>query len=141
MRLFTSILIALLAINMPAIAQFKCETKGKTSFQDTPCETTAQSSKLKDWSGAAPGPAAATPGIATCQAALLSSQGFFDPGSVQIHSTTKAGTEVITYAGAPIIARKFTMMVNAKNRYGGYVGIKAYSCFTSEDEMRLLAIK
>jgi hypothetical protein len=138
--IFTIIFIATQAINTPATAQFKCEAKGKTSFQDTPCETTAKSSKLIDWSGAAPTPTSATPGAATCQAAL-STQGFFDPGSVQILSTTKAGMEVITYADVPTTAKKFILMVNAKNRYGGYVGAKAYTCYTSEDEKRILSFR
>jgi hypothetical protein len=138
--IFAILFIATHLINTPANAQFKCEIKGKTSFQDTPCDTAAKSSKLIDWSGAAPSPAVATPGIANCQAAL-STQGFFDPGSVQILSTTKAGMEVITYADVPTTAKKFMLMVNAKNRYGGYVGAKAYTCYTSEDENRVLSFR
>ena len=132
--------IATQAINITAKAQFKCEIKGAISFQDTPCDNTAKSSKVNDWSGASKAPASATPGVATCQAAL-SAQGFFDPSSVQILSTTKAGTEVITYADAPTVAKKFMLMVNAKNRYGGYVGAKAYTCHTSEDELRVLSFR
>lgn len=137
MRVFGIVLIALLAINTPAMAQFKCEIKGQTTFQDTPCDNAAKSSKLVDWSGAASKPAAATPGIATCQAALAT-QGFFDPSSVQILGTTKAGFDVIFYANVPTTAKKFLLMVNAKNRYGAYVGAKPYTCYTSEDETRVL---
>lgn len=133
----TIFLVAVCAISTAAAAQFKCETKGKFTFQDTPCDNTEKSSKLIDWTRAAPGPTAATPGVATCQAALAT-QGFFDPGSVQILSTTKAGSDVITYANVPIVAKKFLLMVNAKNRYGGYVGAKPYTCYTSEDEQRVL---
>lgn len=133
----TIVLIALCAINMPAMAQFKCETKGQTTFQDTPCDTASKSSKLIDWSGGPSTPAAATPGIAACQAALAT-QGFFDPSSVKILGTTKAGFDVIFYTNVPTTAKKFLLMVNAKNRYGAYVGAKPYTCYTSEDEMRVL---
>lgn len=138
--IFAIIFIAIQVINTPAIAQFKCETKGKTSFQDTPCDTTSKTSKLIDWSAAPQAPATASPGAALCQAAL-STQGFFDPGSIQISSTTKIGMDVITYADVPTLAKKFILMVNAKNRYGGYVGEKPYTCHTSEDEKRILAFR
>lgn len=138
--IFAILFIAIQSINTPAIAQFKCEIKGKTSFQDTPCDNTEKSSKLIDWSATAPAATTATPGATLCQASL-STQGFFDPGSVQISSTTKIGMEVITYADVPTVAKKFILMVNAKNRYGGYVGEKPYTCHTSEDEKRVLSFR
>lgn len=47
----TIILIAICAINTPALAQFKCELKGKSTYQDMPCSDKGEAIKLMPGSG------------------------------------------------------------------------------------------
>ena len=47
----TMILIAALAINMPAMAQFKCDVGGKATYQDMPCADKGGAIKLMPGSG------------------------------------------------------------------------------------------
>lgn len=47
----TLILIALCAINAPAMAQFKCDVGGKATYQDMPCASKGETIKLTPGSG------------------------------------------------------------------------------------------
>lgn len=49
--MFRIILIALCAINTPAMAQFKCDVGGKSTYQDMPCASKGESIKLTPGSG------------------------------------------------------------------------------------------
>lgn len=49
--MFRMILIALCAINMPAMAQFKCDVGGKATYQDMPCADKGGAIKLMPGSG------------------------------------------------------------------------------------------
>ncbi len=53
---------------------------------------------------------------------------------------TKAGAEAIQYAGKAVAARKYHLTINTKNSRGAYTGERAYACYLSEDERRVLKV-
>jgi hypothetical protein len=62
----------------------------------------------------------------------------FDPDSAKIENAFQASGELISVAGQKIYAKKYLITVNAKNRYGGYVGSKVLHCHVSEATGRVL---
>jgi hypothetical protein len=77
-------------------------------------------------------------GAQTCVAEVPKRIGFKDPDSVRIGEATGGKMEVIDYADRRMPARKYTVMINARNGYGAYGGAKPLTCFTSEDGRRIL---
>lgn len=68
-----------------------------------------------------------------CFEALKNGLGFFDPESVRIEGPAGHTFE----GGKPEVL----LNLNAKNRYGGYVGAKYYHCIFSIDGQRILEAK
>jgi len=65
---------------------------------------------------------------------------FPDPESVKVESISRGTPEIIEYAGAKLMARRYDLKVNARNGYGGYTGAQNFSCFASEDNQRILKV-
>jgi hypothetical protein len=108
------------------------------TFSQTPCAPDAASARMSG--GAAPEPVAGTAGKDLCTTAGVAQMNFPDPESTRIRSVTKAGTEVIQYAGKPIVARKYQLAINTKDQVGDYTGDRTYLCYLSEDERRVLKV-
>jgi len=68
-----------------------------------------------------------------CFEALKNGLGFFDRDSVRIE-----GPALHTFKGGK---PQVWLSLNAKNRYGGYVGSKSYYCIFSTDGQRILEAK
>lgn len=136
MKIF--IFVALVAINLPAMALYKCATpSGGTTFQDVPCTGKGETMNVQGNSKVAIDSTSSS-GNNTCEKALFTTQKFNDPYSVQIVSITKSGTEAIPYANTSVVATKYLLVANAKNPNGAYDGEKSYICYTSPDGLRLL---
>ncbi|HMS27260.1 MAG TPA: hypothetical protein PKC80_07800 [Burkholderiaceae bacterium] len=134
----TIIFIALIAINLPAMALYKCATPGGgTAFQDVPCAGKSETVNVQGSNKQAMDSTSSS-GNGTCEKALFSTQKFNDPYSVQIVSITKSGTDAIPYANTSVVATKYVVIANAKNTNGAYEGEKSYICYTSPDGLRLL---
>jgi len=127
-------LAAFLLLPVPSMAQqvYRC---GNT-FSQTPCAGGAASAPLSREAAADPAPV--VQGKELCASAGLRLLGLPDPDSTRIESLVRADAQVIQYAGQPIVARKYRMVINAKNTYGAYEGARAYACYLSEDERRVL---
>lgn len=126
----------LLAATAPAGAQtlYRC---GNT-YSQTPCAADAASARMS--SSAPPDAAPGAAGRELCASDGVARLGLPDPEAVRVRSVTRAGTEVIQYAGKPIAARHYVLVLNAKNAQGGYDGDRRYSCYLSEDERRVLQV-
>jgi hypothetical protein len=128
---------ALLAVSTHAASQtlYRC---GNT-YSQTPCAADAASARIS--AGAAPEAAAGMSGSELCSSQGVAQMGFPDPASTRIRTATRAGTEVIQYAGKPIASRKFNVVLNTKNEVGAYTGERVYACYLSEDERRVLKVE
>lgn len=123
-------------IQSDVIAQqvYKCGT----IYSQIPCDKTAEMVKITRDSR--------TPtqtdfnGKELCKIAVPRLASLKDPDSAKVEFVSASESEVIRYAGEPIVARKYSVLMNAKNSYGAYTGAKAYSCYLSEDRTRILSV-
>lgn len=77
-------------------------------------------------------------GARTCVAEVPKRIAFRDPDSVRIAEPSGGKMEVIDYANVRMAARKYVVMVDARNGYGAYGGARPLTCYTSEDGRRIL---
>ncbi|MBC7995088.1 MAG: hypothetical protein H7Z15_17805, partial [Rhizobacter sp.] len=108
------------------------------TYSQTPCAPDAASARIS--AGAAPAPAPGAVGKDVCATDGVARMNFPDPESTRIRSVTKAGAEVIQYAGKPMAARKYQLAINTKDHAGAYTGDRVYLCYLSEDERRVLKV-
>lgn len=147
----SAILLAaiLFAVSASAHAQaFKCRTKdGRTYFSKSPdCigevpappARPAARAQTQSNTGAVQSPVAL--GESTCRSQVVSKLDLYDRGSAIIDSIVGGKLEPYEYQGSKIPARTYVMKINAKNRYGGYVGGQFVICYTSQDGARLLGV-
>ncbi|MET0333433.1 MAG: hypothetical protein ABW190_04115 [Rhizobacter sp.] len=132
--LFTMLVAALMAGTAGAQTLYRC---GNT-YSQTPCAADAASARLS--ANAAPDVAAGSGGQELCASEGVAQLGFPDPESTRVRSITRAGTEVIQYAGKALAARRYNMVLNTKNSSGAYTGERSYHCYLSEDERRVLKV-
>lgn len=65
-----------------------------------------------------------------------------DPESARIEATSKwSPVETPDGKGGTIMAAHHTLMVNAKNSFGGYVGGQVYTCLLTPDEKRVISVR
>lgn len=126
----------LCACSVPAQSQqlYRC---GNT-YSQTPCAPDAAPARIS--AGAAPEPAPGAAGKELCAKEGVAQMSFPDPESTRIRSVTRAGSEVIQYAGKPIAVRKYMLTLNTKSEVGAYTGDRTYLCYLSEDERRVLKV-
>lgn len=138
------ILIALLAAHgAPSWAQaYKCSIGGKSVISDQPCRSSSRSINDNEKSQASPSQSEnpREVGGQNCKAGVKKAPPWKDPDSVRIGDVFGGDMEVIDYADRKIGARRYSVIANAKNSSGGYVGEKGIVCFTSQDGMRILKI-
>ena len=108
------------------------------TYSQTPCAPDAAPARIS--ADAAPEQAPGASGKDLCASEGVAQLRFPDPESTRIQSIAKSGAEVIQYAGKPIAARKYNLMLNTKNPAGAYTGDRAYVCYLSEDERRVLKV-
>ena len=125
-----------LVTSLPAVAQqmYKC---GNT-YSQTPCDKTAERTKITMDARAAPPPGLI--GKELCKTMVPRTVTLKDPYSARIDAVNDQVPEVIKVANEPIMARRFDVALNAKNSYGAYTGAKIYLCYLSEDQTRVLLI-
>jgi hypothetical protein len=64
-----------------------------------------------------------------------------DPASARVESFSRWEPKSFTDAqGSAVPANHYTLMVNAKNSFGGYAGAKLYDCMLTVDDKRVLRI-
>ena len=133
------LIIALTALLVvPALAEAQQLYRCGNTYSQTPCAAAASAVRIAPV--AAPEPAPGSHGKELCTSSAPRLLGFNDPQSARIESVVKANSEVIQYAGQPMVARKYVLSINATNAYGAYVGARPYACFLSEDEHRILKV-
>ena len=117
---------------------YKCVVAGKTVFSDAPCAGGGQAAKVAgEQGGVTDGPVGA--GKQLCATQWVSRQSWTDPESVRVQGVSGGALVPISFMGRSLGARAFQVSVNAKNRYGGYDGVRDLPCYTSEDGQRLLS--
>jgi len=130
--------ILLMAVSVVQAQTYKCMVGGKAVFSDAPCTGGGQVSKTTaDQGRAVGGPVGA--GQQLCATQWVQRQSWIDPESIRVQGVAGGALVPITFMDRPIGARAFQVSVNAKNRSGGYDGVKEYPCYTSEDGQRLLS--
>jgi hypothetical protein len=124
----------LLAASTTASAQkmYRC---GNT-FSQTPCASDARTVEVRKDSLATPPPGLR--GQDLCRTDAAQQLRLPDPASTQIVSVVKQDAEALQVAGSPVFARKYTVVLNAKNTQGAYQGDTAYSCYLNETETRII---
>jgi hypothetical protein len=117
----------------PASAQqmYKC---GST-FSQTPCGPDAAAKALPSAAAAQSPPGLS--GYELCVAAASKFSGP-EPESARIQPLGDRKSEVIQYAGKPMAAHRYDLGIDAKTQYGVYSGVRAHSCWVSEDQRRVL---
>lgn len=64
-----------------------------------------------------------------------------DPTSARVEAFSRWEPKSFTDAqGNAVPANHYTLMVNAKNSFGGYVGAKLYDCMLTTDDKRVLRV-
>lgn len=128
--------VALLAHMGVVSAQqmYKC---GST-YSQTPCGPDAAPKTLS--SGAAPDSPPGFSGYALCAAAARKFHGGPEPESARIQPIGERKSEVLQYAGKAMATHRYDLGIDAKTQYGVYSGVRAYSCWLSEDQQRILQL-
>jgi hypothetical protein len=145
MKSIAFVLISLVAAyGIPAAAQtFKCTSGGKTVFSDQPCGNDAKKISAVGGNPDVPSAQAGSPketGAQNCKAKVVSSVTWLDPESVRIGDISGGEMELLDYADQKVASRRYSILVNAKNASGGYVGERSIVCSTSQDGMRILKL-
>lgn len=142
-------MLALLAIaSGGANAQFyKCIENGRTIYTEKPCSFNAsgQTLTLGSNGGVAsqPDSGAGRPqdlGKAACATAVPGRLRLKDPYNAVFGAPVGGDPVVSEVADTKVMARKYTVSVNAKNLQGAYVGDKRVSCITSSDGRRVISV-
>lgn len=128
---FTILLIS--SFSTQAGTLYRC---GNT-FSQIPCGDNAQAVQVAGNDGARN---AIPPELArhVCFNDLKKWVPFPDPESLKVESISRGTPEIIEYAGAKLMARRYDLRVNARNSYDG---AQDFSCFVSEDNQRILKVK
>ncbi|HEY4083547.1 MAG TPA: hypothetical protein VGM81_22900 [Burkholderiaceae bacterium] len=124
------------ALAVPACAQqmYKC---GST-YSQTPCASDAELKRARP-DAVADKPASVGPiGYELCASSAPHMVGSPEPESARVQRMGEVHTDVINYAGKSVAARRYDLSVDFKTTYGVYSGPRAYSCWISEDERRVL---
>lgn len=79
-------------------------------------------------------------GKALCREVAPKSVSWKDPDSLRIGDVIPGKVVSTDVDGQKIRSRYFSVMVNAKNSYGGYTGEKTLGCYASEDGQKVLKV-
>lgn len=119
-----------------AFAQaYRCTIDGRTVFQQAPCTGGSRVAGEPAAASALPAPSA---GAALCERHARAPGTFNDPDSLRIGRISYAGARPFVIHQTTIAARTYSLVINARNPYGGYDGDTVYECQLSEDEARVL---
>lgn len=141
------ILVSACLAGTSAHAQFKCVgADGAVAFQQSPCPGDAKATALK-----LPQRAAAKlikdssvidRVLATCRAGIPKQAGFFDPESIRFGDPSGAVAEVEMRLddGSYRKAWRLFVPINAKNRFGGYVGETLLTCYTDREAQGVIGV-
>jgi hypothetical protein len=120
--ILSAVVLFALAYDAYAATVYKCGN----NYSNVPCDN----AKTLDVGDAKPINSANNAETDECIMHLKVS--LFDPDSAKVQYAFRAGGGLIDVAGQKIYAKKYLIGINAKNRYGGYVGTKLFSCYVSE---------
>ena len=137
-RLLTRLAAGLVAGCIAGAAGAQTLYRCGNTYSQTPCAADAASARVS--ANAAPDAATGSAGPELCASEGIAQLGFADPESTRVRSVTRAGTEVIQYAGKPMAARRYNLVINTRNSQGAYPGERSYPCYLSEDERRVLKV-
>jgi len=128
-----AVLLAMAALPAPAPAQqmYRC---GST-YSQTPCGPTATATRT--FSDVPPDKAAGSQGAA-CAAQAPQLLNVPDPAALRVVSTSASRAEVIQYSGQPVVALRYDLSISTVSPAGVWLAARAYSCFLSEDQQRIL---
>lgn len=132
------LLLGLLLALPTAQAQtiYRC---GNTISQ-TPCGPDAQVRQLPSAGPKASAPAALK-GQALCTEFAIQHSATPDPASARVSLLQPRRAEVIRYADQPVTAYRYDLSIDVKTAQGLYIGPQRYSCWLSEDQLRLLQMR
>lgn len=125
-------LLGLAAGAASAQQMYRC---GNT-FSQTPCAPDAQVRQVRADAVASTGPGLA--GQELCAAEATRRVATPEPATARIVPLGARRTEAIQYAGTALAAHRYDLSIDAKNEAGMYIGPRAYSCWVSEDQRRVL---
>jgi len=122
----------------PAQTLYKC---GNT-YSQTPCAATAEEVTVpKGRTATTASTEVPGQGLEMCCAAVPQGSGLKDPYSAVIESISGPQHDTLRIGDQLIVAKRYDVMMNAKNSYGAYAGARLYRCFVSVDEKRLLEVQ
>lgn len=127
-------LLMMVMCSGPAVSQqlYKC---GNT-YSQTPCAPDAKVKRV--YANEAPDAPAGLTGYELCAAGAPKISRSPEPESVRVQANGARRSEVIQYAGQPVAAFRYDLLVDAKTEYGVFTGLRPYACWLSEDQRRIL---
>lgn len=131
-RLLPTAALVLAGLAAEAQQVYRC---GNT-FSQAPCSADAQPTRVVPAN--TPDKPAGLSGFELCAATAKGAVQSPEPESARVAPFGERRTEVISYAGKDVAARRFDLTVDAKTQFGVYSGPVAYSCWLSEDQARVL---
>lgn len=133
MRIALTLAVAFaLAHTCHAQQMYRC---GNT-YSQKPCATDAKPVQLH--SDAAADRSPGLKGYDLCAATAPSRVDTPEPETAVVQPLGPRKFEVIKFADQPLATHRFDLSVNVKTTYGVRSGPQAYSCWTSEDEAKIL---
>jgi hypothetical protein len=129
------LLVVLMSDSAPAQQMYKC---GST-YSQVPCDAAAQPTRI--YKDTQPNPPAGLRGRELCRYLTPRAANLKDPFSAVVEQVAGPVGAVVRIGSDVIEAKRFDVMLNAKNSYGAYVGARPYGCFLSVDERRLLHLQ
>mgnify|MGYP002393494312 CR=1 FL=1 len=146
MKPLLGFLMLALICSSAAAQAYRCKgPTGQTLIQDKPCDQRRSdsmpvpgASPQNDLPQATGGPVEL--GQQLCREGVPKRRGWFDSDSLKLGGVSGGEMTTIQIGASSVPARTYYVMVNGKNRFGGYVGEKMVPCYTSVDGNRILRI-
>jgi hypothetical protein len=131
-------LFAIFFLSTAALAQAnKCKIGEKMVIQDKPCKATAPEGPLPN---TAEEVEAIEQGKTVCREGAPKLVSWKDPESIRVGNVVPGKVTNTDIDGRKVRARYFSVMINAKNSYGGYTGEKTLGCYASLDGRKILKV-
>ncbi len=130
------VLGAIGAPNISAQSVYKCGS----SYSQSPCGTSSEKLQIQGVQRQA-GSGEQSRGSRLCSEAVPARILLKDPASAKIEGVGKPEGTTVKVGLQPIAAKKYPVLLNAKNSYGAYAGAKLYYCYLSIDDQRVLQVE
>ena len=135
-RTWHGIAVLLAMAAFPALASAQQMYRCGSTYSQTPCGPTATATRTP--SDVPPDKAAGSQAGAACTAQAPQLLNVPDPTALRVLSTSASRAEVIQYSGQPVVALRYDLRISTVSPAGVWLAARAYSCFLSEDQQRIL---